>query len=56
MNQRTPEEVKNLEAMSIQIHDALISKPIDEEAIINILSSTSNLDRQIIRFFYKKNF
>ena len=56
MNQRTPEEVKNLEAMSIQIHDALISKPIDEEAIINILSSTSNLDRQIIRFFYKKKF
>ena len=56
MNQRTPEEVKTLEALSIQIHDALISKPIDEEAIINILSSTSNLDRQIIRFFYKKKF
>ena len=56
MNQRTPEEVKTLEALSIQIHDALISKPIDEETIINILSSTSNLDRQIIRFFYKKKF
>lgn len=56
MNQKTQEEVKNLETMSIQFHDALFSKKINEETIISILSTTSNLDRQIIRLFYRKKY
>lgn len=56
MNQKTPEQVKNLESMSIQFHDALFRKILDEKTIISILSTTSNLDRQIIRLFYKKKF
>jgi len=56
MNKKTPEEVKNLEQMSIQFHDSLFRKKIDEKTIVSILSNTSNLDRQIIRLFYKKKF
>ena len=56
MNKKTQEEVKNLELLSVQFHEALFGKKIDEETIISILSSTSNLDRQIIRLFYKKKF
>lgn len=56
MNQKTPEQVKNLESMSIQFHDALFRKKLDEKTIISILSTTSNFDRQIIRLFYKKKY
>jgi hypothetical protein len=56
MNQKTPEERKILEGMSQKFHDAIFTKKIDEETIISILSTTSNLDRQIIRFFYKKKY
>ena len=56
MNNKTQEEVKNLEQMSIQFHDSLFSKKIDENTIVSILSNTSNFDRQIIRLFYKKKF
>ena len=56
MNKKTQEEVKNLEQMSIKFHDSLYRKKIDEETIVTILSTTSNLDRQIIRLFYKKKF
>ena len=56
MNKKTQEEVKNLELMSINFRVALFQKKVDEQTIINILSTTSNLDRQIIRFFYKKKF
>ena len=56
MIQKTPEEVKNLELMSIQFHDAIFRKKLDENIIVKILSTTSNLDRQIIRLFYKKKF
>ena len=56
MNQKTQEEVKNLETMSIQFHDAIFSKKINEKAIISILSTTPNLDRQIIRLFYRKKY
>ena len=55
MNKKTQEEVKNLELMSINFRVALFQKKVDEQTIINILSTTSNLDRQIIRLFYKKN-
>ena len=56
MNQKTPEEVKNLETMSIQFHDAIFNKKINEDSIISILSTTTNLDRQIIRLFYRKKY
>ena len=56
MNKKTQEEVKNLEQMSIKFHDSLYRKKIDEETLVSILSTTSNLDRQIIRLFYKKKF
>ena len=56
MNKKTQEEVKNLEQMSIQFHDSLFRKKIDENTIVSILSNTSNFDRQIIRLFYKKKF
>ena len=56
MNKKTQEEVKNLEQMSIKFHDSLYRKKIDEETIVSILSTTTNLDRQIIRLFYKKKF
>ena len=56
MNQKTPEEVKQFELMSGQFHDAIFSKKLDEKTLISILSTTSNLDRQIIRLFYKKNY
>ena len=55
MNKKTQEEVKNLELMSINFRVALFQKKLDEETIANILQTTSNLDRQIIRLFYKKN-
>ena len=48
--------MKNLELMSINFRVALFQKKVDEQTIINILSTTSNLDRQIIRLFYKKKF
>ena len=56
MNKKTQEEVKNLELMSINFRVALFQKKLDEETIANILQTTSNLDRQIIRLFYKKKF
>ena len=54
MNQKTPEDLKELEAMTKQFHESLFYNPISEYAIINILSKTTNLDRQIIRRYYKK--
>ena len=55
MNKKTQEEVKNLELMYINFRVALFQKKVDEQTIINILYTTSNLVRQIIRLFYKKN-
>ena len=56
MNSKTSEERKILEGMSMKFHDAIFNKNRDEETIVSILSSTSNLDRQIIRYFYKKKY
>ena len=52
MNQKTPQELKQLENLSIQFHDALFRE--DEDKLYQILSTTTNLDRQIIRRYYKK--
>ena len=54
MNQKTSEDLKQLEAMTRQFHESLFYDPVSEYAIINILSKTTNLDRQIIRRYYKK--
>ena len=54
MNQKSPQELKQLENMAIQFHDAIFRK--DEDKLYEILSTTTNLDRQIIRRYYKKTF
>lgn len=54
MNQKTPQDLKVLEKMTNQFHDALCGASVDQNQIVNILSSTTNLDRQIIRRYYKK--
>jgi hypothetical protein len=52
----TDDEIKDLENKSIQFHDALFQKSIDENIIVDILSNTSNKERQIIRSCYKKKY
>ena len=54
MNKKTKEELGQLEKMANKFHDAIFKSPIDEDIIVTILSNTTNLDRQIIRRFYKK--
>jgi annexin A7/11 len=56
MNQKTPQDLKELEKMTIQFHDAIfnIVNPKSESLVVDILSNTTNLDRQIIRRYYKK--
>ena len=56
MSKKNSEERKNLESMSFKFHDSLFSKDFDDEAIVTILSNTTNLDRQYIRFYYKKKY
>ena len=53
----TPEELKELENKATQIHEALIEKELNEEAIdtiTDILCITTNEERQLIRSNYKK--
>lgn len=53
----TPEEFKELENKTTQIHEALIEKELNEEAIdtiTDILCVTTNEERQLIRSNYKK--
>ena len=52
----TPEELKDLENKAIQFHEALFQKSIDENIIVDILSNTTNEERQIIRSYYKKSY
>ena len=52
----TPEELKELENLSIQFHDSLFGSTIDENIIVEILSATTNEQRQIIRRYYKKSY
>ena len=54
MNQKTQQDLKELENTTTQFHEALYNKSIKEDKIVNILSNTTNLDRQIIRRYYKK--
>lgn len=46
----------NLSQMAIDVHNALVSNPINEKVLVKILSSTTNEDRQGIRTLYKKKY
>ena len=37
-----------------KLHDTLFKRPIDEEVIVQILSNTTNEERQLIRSLYKQ--
>ena len=52
----SPEEIEDLEAKSSQFHDALFGQPLDELILVDILCSTTNEERQLIRGFYKKSY
>ena len=57
MNQQreyTQEELADLQNKTSQFHEALFGKKIDENKIVEILSLTTNEERQVIRGFYKK--
>jgi len=48
------EEIEDLKMKSTQFHDALFENPLDENTLIDVLTSTSNEGRQLIRGFYKQ--
>ena len=52
----TQEDLEDLKLKSSQFHDALFENPIDENTLIDILTSTTNEERQLIRGFYKKSY
>ena len=52
----TQEDLEELKLKSSQFHDALFENPIDENTLIDILTSTTNEERQLIRGFYKKSY
>ena len=59
MNQQreyNKEELKELENKSNIFHQALFDKNVDENNIVDILSNTTNEERQIIRSYYKKKY
>ena len=55
----SPEELEELNSKATQFHDALFSPEINSESIekiINILCTTNNEERQLIRKKYKKDY
>ena len=52
----SPEDIEELESKSSLFHDALFENPLDEMTIIDVLCSTTNEERQLIRGFYKKSY
>lgn len=52
----TNESLGELSTKASILNSSLFSKPVDEETIVNLLSETSNEERQIIRGFYKTLF
>ena len=52
----TQERLNELKAFSTQFHDALFGKSIDENTLVEILSNTTNEERQIIRGYYKNTY
>ena len=58
MNQQreySKEELADLQNKSSQFLEALLGKSNDENKIAEILSITTNKEKQIIRGFYKKH-
>ena len=47
-------DLEELKLKSTQFHDALFENPIDENTLIDVLTSTTNEERQLIRGFYKQ--
>ena len=59
MNQAQEDKQRDLEELklkSTQFHDALFENPIDENTLIDVLTSTTNEERQLIRGFYKQSY
>ena len=50
----TQEDIEDLHSYSTKFHDALFGEQIDEITIEDVLTSTTNEGRQLIRGFYKK--
>jgi hypothetical protein len=49
-------DLEELKLKSTQFHDALFENPIDENTLIDVLTSTTNEERQLIRGFYKQSY
>ena len=52
----TQEDLEDLKLKSTQFHDALFENPIDENILIDVLTSTTNEERQYIRGLYKQSY
>ena len=49
-------DLEELKLKSTQFHDALFENPIDENTLIDVLTSTTNEERQYIRGLYKQSY
>ena len=49
-------DLEELKLKSAQFHDALFENPIDENILIDVLTSTTNEERQYIRGLYKQSY
>jgi hypothetical protein len=49
-------DLEELKLKSTQFHDALFENPIDENILIDVLTSTTNEERQYIRGLYKQSY
>jgi hypothetical protein len=49
-------DLEELKLKSTQFHDALFGNPIDENILIDVLTSTTNEERQYIRGLYKQSY
>jgi len=49
-------DLEELKMKSAQFHDALFENPIDENILIDVLTSTTNEERQYIRGLYKQSY
>ena len=49
-------DLEELKMKSTQFHDALFENPIDENILIDVLTSTTNEERQYIRGLYKQSY
>lgn len=45
---------EDIQEVTTEFHNALLKKPVDEKIIVNILSNTTNAQRQEIRAYYKQ--